>query len=162
VARTFTDVTAADLIFPIQRFLFRRDILSYPSEYHPITICVCIGIFRAISPFASSFQGSRVGRVLTRRFFSSSKNRWLPIQRIGELNLMSDDCQERDEVSQTADLVIIARMVAKALGLVQVNQDEKDGAIRQHEALLNEGFEQVGAGSGGCVHTVILLDGTAL
>ncbi|KAL3795879.1 hypothetical protein HJC23_002150 [Cyclotella cryptica] len=144
VARTFTDVVAADAIFPIQRFLFRKDFLIYPMDYHPITVCVCIGIFRAISPFAASFQGSRIGRVLTRRFFSSSKNRWLPVQRIGELNLLSDDCQERDEVSQTADLVIIARMVAKALGLVQV-----DDKARQHEVLMDEGFEQIGAGAGG-------------
>ena len=66
------------------------------------------------------------------------------MQRIGELNLLSDDCQEMDEVSQTADLVIIARMVAKALGLVQV-----DDRARQHEVLMDEGFVQVGAGAGG-------------
>lgn len=144
VARTFTDVTAADVIFPFQRFLFQKDFLSYPMDFHPITVCVCIGIFRAVSPFAASFQGSRVGRVLTRHFFASAKNRWLPVQSIGELNLLSDDCQERDEVSQTADLVIIARMVAKALGLVQV-----DDKARQHEALMDEGFIQVGAGAGG-------------
>ena len=148
VARTFTDVTAAEVIFPLQRFLFRQDILSYPIDYHPIAICICIGIFRAITPFAASFQGSRVGRVLTRRFFSSSKNRWLPVQRIGDLNLMSDDCQEKDEVSQSADLVVIARMVAKALGVVEVNQSVQDGATKQ-KALLDAGFEQVGAGSGG-------------
>ena len=65
---------------------------------------------------------------------------------------MSDDCQEKDEVTQTADLVIIARVVAKALGAVQVSSDGKDeasGVVRQYEALLREGFEQVGAGSGG-------------
>jgi hypothetical protein len=148
VARTFTDTAAGEVIFPIQRILFRRDILSYPMDYHPITVCVCIGIFRAISPFAASFQGSRLGRVLTRRFFASSKNRWMPVQRIEDLNLLSDDCQESDEVSQSADLVIIARMVAKALGVVEVNQTVKDGEAR-HEALMDAGFEQVGAGSGG-------------
>ena len=89
-----------------------------------------------------------MGRVLTRRFFASSKNRWLPVQRIGDLNLLSDDCQESDEVSQSADLVIIARMVAKALGVVEVNHSVEDGAAR-NKALLDAGFEQVGAGSGG-------------
>jgi hypothetical protein len=72
------------------------------------------------------------------------------VQRIGELNLMSDDAQEKDEVSQSADLVIIARMVAKALGVVEVNQSVKDGEAK-HEALMDAGFEQVGAGSGGQV-----------
>lgn len=89
-----------------------------------------------------------MGRVLTRRFFASSKNRWLPVQRIGDLNLLSDDCQENDEVSQSADLVIIARMVAKALGVVEVNQSIEDWTAR-HEALVDAGFELVGAGSGG-------------
>jgi hypothetical protein len=72
----------------------------------------------------------------------------MPVQRIEDLNLLSDDCQESDEVSQSADLVIIARMVAKALGVVEVNQTVKDGEAR-HEALMDAGFEQVGAGSGG-------------
>lgn len=151
IARTATDDLAYYLIFPIQRYLFRQDLLDYPQAFHPITLCVCIGIVRAVSPFAASFQGSRAGRVLTRGYFASAKNRWLPTQRIEDLNLMSDDCQEKDEVNQTADLVIIARLVAKALGEVQTSGDgngEKD-VIRQHEALLEEGFKQVGAGSGG-------------
>lgn len=151
-ARSATDAIAYNAIFPFQRFLFRQDLLSFPSEYHPIALCVCIGVVRAISPFAASFQGSRLGRVLTRRFFASERNRWLPVQGIESLNLMSDDCQEKDEVNQTSDLVIIARVVAKALGLVQVSKDFKDGesgVVRQHEALLREGFQQVGAGSGG-------------
>mmetsp|Transcript_1008 Transcript_1008/g.2335 ORF Transcript_1008/g.2335 Transcript_1008/m.2335 type:complete len:672 (-) Transcript_1008:914-2929(-) len=152
IARTVTDMTAADAIFPIQRYLFRQDLLPYPDAYHPISVCVAIGIVRAVSPFAASFQGSRVGRVLTRRFFASSKNRWLPVQRIGDLNLNSDDCQEKDEVDQTADLVIIARIVAKALGEVQVSSDGNGNGgdvVKQQEALLKEGFQQVGAGSGG-------------
>mmetsp|Transcript_39430 Transcript_39430/g.94839 ORF Transcript_39430/g.94839 Transcript_39430/m.94839 type:complete len:983 (+) Transcript_39430:38-2986(+) len=151
VARTATDDLAYYIIFPLQRYLFRQDLLDYPQAYHPIAICVCIGILRAVSPFAASFQGSRFGRVLTRGFFSSAKNRWLPTQRIENLNLMSDDCQEKDEVNQAADLVIIARLVSKALGEVQTSGDGDDEkqVVRQHEALLNEGFKQVGAGSGG-------------
>jgi len=53
-------------------------------------------------------------------------------------------------VDQNADLVIIARVVARALGEVQTSGANGDEAIvRQHEALLKEGFKQVGAGSGG-------------
>jgi hypothetical protein len=153
VARTTVDDLAFYIIFPIQQYLFKQDILPYPAAYHPIAICVCIGFVRAISPFAASFQGSRFGRVVTRRYFSSSRNRWLPTQRIEDLNLRSDDCQERDEVNQTADLVIIARVVATALGEVQTNGNRANASgkavVRQHEALLKEGFKQVGAGSGG-------------
>ncbi len=75
------------------------------------------------------------------------------MQRISELNLTSDDCQEKDEVDQNSDLVIIARTVAKALGTVQEGNRYIDGeetkVVRQHEALMDEGFHQVGAGSGG-------------
>ena len=154
VARGGTDLLGLEIILPLQRFLFRGDYLPYPEAYHPIAVCVCLGILRAVSPFAASFQGSRVGRVLTRRFFSSAKNRWLPVQRIGDLNLLSDDCQEKDEANQTADLVIIARRVATALGEVQTSGDSNgdDGekeVVRQYEALKDEGFVQCGAGSGG-------------
>ena len=92
-----------------------------------------------------------MGRVLTRHFFSSAKDRWLPTQRIGDLNLLSDDAQEKDEVMQTADLAIIAHGVAKAMGAVQTtgDGDAEQDAVRQHGALLEEGFKQVGAGSGG-------------
>jgi hypothetical protein len=153
VARGATDLLGLEIVFPFQRFLFRADYLPYPEAYHPIAVCVCLGIIRAVSPFAASFQGSRLGRVLTRRFFSSAKNRWLPVQRIGDLNLLSDDCQEKDEANQTADLVIIARRVATALGKVQTNNGGNGGedhkVVRQYEALKDEGFVQCGAGSGG-------------
>lgn len=152
-ARSATDFIAYYLLLPFQRYLFRQDILFYPTEYHPIALCVFIGIIRAVSPYAASFQGSRLGRVLTRHFFASEKNRWMPVQRISELNLTSDDCQEKDEVDQNSDLVIIARTVAKALGTVQEGNRYIDGeetkVVRQHEALMDEGFHQVGAGSGG-------------
>jgi len=149
-ARGLSDLFDLEIALPIQRFLFRRDYLPYPEAYHPIAVCVCLGIIRAVSPFAASFQGSRLGRVLTRRFFSSAKNRWLPVQRIGDLNLLSDDCQEKDEANQTADLVIIARRVATALGRVQThNGGDGEKVVRQYEALRDEGFVQCGAGSGG-------------
>jgi hypothetical protein len=143
VARTGTDYLAYAVAYPIQRYLFRNDVLDYPAAYHPVALCVCVGIARAVSPYLASFQGSRFGRVVTRSYFRSSRNRWLPTQRITELNLNSDDCKEMDEVDQGADLCLIARDVARALGTVQTD------AKRQYEALTREGFRQVGAGSGG-------------
>ena len=51
-------------------------------------------------------------------------------------------------MNQTADLVIIARVVATALGQVQTNGNRvntyEKGVVRQHEALLKEDFKQVG------------------
>ncbi|KAL7543313.1 hypothetical protein ACHAXR_012622 [Thalassiosira sp. AJA248-18] len=150
VARTATDDLAWYIIFPFQRYIFRQDLLEYPRAFHPIMLCACIGVLRAVSPFAASFQGSRLGRVLTRHFYSSAKNRWMPTQRIGDLNLKSDDCQERDEVNQTADLVIIAHIAAKALGEVQTScGDGGQDVVCQKDVMLQMGFTQVGAGSGG-------------
>jgi hypothetical protein len=101
---------------------------------------------RACAPFAASFQGTRVGRFLTRSFFHSYKNCWQPIQNVKNLNLQSDDCCERDEISQTADLAKFGRLVAGALGSAQ--QIGVDGMEGQKEALAQEGFRQIGAGSG--------------
>jgi hypothetical protein len=143
VARTGTDSLARHVAFPLQRYLFWNDLLEYPAAYHPVALCVCVGVMRAVSPYLASFQGSRFGRVVTRSYFRSSRNRWLPTQRIAELNLNSDDCKEMDEVDQGADLCLIARDVARALGTVQTD------ARRQYEALTREGFRQVGAGGGG-------------
>ncbi len=51
-ARSATDFIAYYLLLPFQRYLFRQDILFYPTEYHPIALCVFIGIIRAVSPYA--------------------------------------------------------------------------------------------------------------
>jgi len=144
VARSGTDLLAYRVVYPIQRMLFRHDIFDYPAMFHPVALCVCVGIVRAVTPYLASFKGSWAGRTVTRQYFRSSRNRWLPTLRISELNLTSDDCREMDEVDQGADLCVIARIVAKTLGTVQTN-----AAICQHEALSSEGFRQVGAGRGG-------------
>jgi polyphosphate kinase 2 (PPK2 family) len=104
-----------------------------------------MGILRACAPYAASFQGSRLGRVLTRSFFQTANHRWLPIQRIRDLNLAVS--QERDEVSENADLAKLAKKIAKALGKAQ--SLGLDGMRGQNEALAEEGFRQVGSGSGG-------------
>lgn len=146
LARTFIDVIVAYLIMPFYFFLFLRLDLSEES-WHPITLFICLGMLRACAPYAASFQGSRVGRVLTRRFFHASKHRWQPIQSVEFLNLDSDDCNEKDEISQSADLAKLGHLVAKALGKTQkIGIDSMEG---QRETLAAEGFRQVGSGSGG-------------
>lgn len=129
------------------RMLFRKDILPLDTSWHPAILLILMGILRAISPFSASFQGSRAGRVLTRSFFRHSKNRWVPVQEIHELNLRSDDCCEQDEIDENSDLARLTKKVAKALGVSQeLGVDRMD---EQNAALVAEGFHQVGAGSGG-------------
>ena len=146
LARTLVDCLVLWIVMPAASILFKNDVLP-ADAWHPVTLFVVLGILRGCSPFAASFQGSRVGRVLTREFFKSAKHRWQPIQRVQSLNLTSDDCCEQDEVSQTADLARLAKLVASALGTAQ--QIGVDGLEGQREALANEGFRQIGAGSGG-------------
>lgn len=130
----------------LSRMVFRNKWL--PKDiWHPAILLVLMGILRAVSPFAASFQGSRVGRVLTRAFFRNSKNRWLPVQEIDQLNLRSDDCCEQDEIDENSDLARLAKKVAKALGVSQ--QLGVDRMDEQDAALADQGFRQVGAGSGG-------------
>ena len=149
LSRLFVDATVAYTMMPLAYSIFRWDILEPDPEqfWHPVAFFIFFGCLRAVAPFAASFQGSRFGRVLTRNFFKAAKHRWLPIQPVQNLNLNSDDCCERDEVSQTADLAKLAKLVAKAFGRAKdIGLDGMDG---QREVLEAEGFRQVGAGSGG-------------
>lgn len=134
------------VIIPSTWYVFENEWLP-PDTWHPITLFIILGIIRAVAPYAASFQGSRVARILVRSFFKAYLHRWRPIQHVDELNLLSDDCIEKDEVSQTADLARLAKLVAKALGAAQ--QIGVDGMNGTREALEKEGFLQIGAGSGG-------------
>ena len=145
LARSIVDILVVYVVMPTAECLFRNWL---PDEYwHPVWVFVICAIIRACSPYAASFQGSRAGRVLTREFFNSLKLRWQPVMRVQHLNLESDDCCERDEISENADLAKVAKKVAKALGLSQ--RIGLDGIAGQAAALAEEGFYQVGAGSGG-------------
>jgi hypothetical protein len=146
LSRTAVDMLVVYLVMPVSAILFTRHIFS-EDEWHPVTLLVTLGIIRACAPFVASFEGSRVGRVLTHNFFQFYKDRWRPVQHVKHLNLLSDDCCERDEISQTADLAKIGHLVAVALGTAQ--KIGVDGLEGQKEALAREGFLQIGAGSGG-------------
>lgn len=145
LARSFVDVLVVYIGLPVATFLFRNWL---PEEaWHPVLFLAFFGILRACSPYAASFQGSRVGRILSREFFKSIKLRWQPVMRVKNLNLESDDCCEQDEVAENADLARVAKLVARALGRSQ--QIGLDGMADQANALALEGFQQIGAGSGG-------------
>ena len=146
LARTVVDLIVLWLVMPSVQVVFKHHILPI-GAWHPVVLFIILGILRAVAPYGASFQGSRVGRLLTREYFKSSRHRWQPLQRVENLNLTSDDCCEKDEISQTADLAKLAKIVAKALGSAQ--EISVDGLEGQSEALAREGFRQVGAGSGG-------------
>ena len=147
--RLAVDSAVAFIIMPLAYDIFRWDVLQPDPEewWHPLAFFITLGILRAVAPFAASFQGSRVGRILTRSFFKAFMHRWLPIQPVQRLNLQSDDCCEQDEISQTADLAKMGKLVAKAFG--RAREIGLDGMEGQREVLEAEGFKQVGAGSGG-------------
>jgi polyphosphate kinase 2 (PPK2 family) len=151
LARAGADAFSGYIVLPESRLLFKEHVLpraNWPKDdWHPFAMLIILGVMRAIAPYAASFLGSLVGRVLTRSFFKSAYHRWMPIQRAQELNLHCNDCQEEDEVDQNADIAKLAKKVAKALGKAQ--KLGLDGMKGQTEALRKEGFRQIGAGSGG-------------
>jgi len=146
VARTVVDLAVLFVIMPSSWYIFQNEWLP-PDAWHPITLFIILGIGRAVAPYVASFYGSWIARILTRSFFKAYLHRWRPVSYIDELNLLSDDCMEKDEISQTADLARLAKLVAKALG--QAQQIGVDGMDGTREALEKEGFQQIGAGSGG-------------
>ena len=137
LARTVMDFFTNGIVLPSSRLIFKKNLLPEDTCWHPATLLVLLAILRAIAPYAASFQGSRVGRVLTRAMFASSQHAWLPIQRAEELNLKSPDCCEPDEIDQNADISELAKKVATALG--QSQSIGVDGTQFQDAALHQEG-----------------------
>jgi len=142
-SRLCVDVLSYYIVFPIIHWLLRRDVLWFHRDtYDAANVIVVLGVLRAIAPYAASFQGSRIGRVFTRGTFFNADNRWRPVQRIQELNLHSEDCEEGDEVTEDAELLPLARKIAAALG-------KADTTHRIREELEELGFQQMGLGAGG-------------
>lgn len=109
----------------------------------PICLCLFMGFVRVLSPYAISFQGSRLGRVLTRQFFLNVHNRWLPVQRVQDFNTECD--KNREEDSSLAKLAIKA---AEAIERARESGCD-DRMAGQVKTLSEEGFRLVGFGSGG-------------
>ena len=142
-SRLCVDVLSYYIVFPIIHWLLRKDALWFHRDtYNAAPVITALGILRAVAPYAASFQGSRIGRVFTRGLFFNADHRWRPVQRIQELNLHSEDCEEGDEVTEDADLLPLARKVAASLG-----KADTTGKIR--EVLEELGFQQMGCGAGG-------------
>ena len=99
-----------------------------------------MGMLRAVSPYALSFQGSRLGRVLTRQFFLNFYHRWLPVQTVEHFKSECGDYQY--QVPQLANTAATAIWKAQEEGF----EDEVRG---RKEIFAQEGFQLVGFGSGG-------------
>ena len=142
-SRLCVDALSYYVIFPIIHWLLRKDVLWFHRDtYNPAPIIIALGVLRAIAPYGASFQGSRLGRVFSRGLFMNADHRWRPVQRIQELNLHSEDCEEGDEVTEDAELLPLARKIAAALG-------KADTTGKTREVLEDLGFQQMGCGAGG-------------
>lgn len=115
--------------------------------WFPVALCILFGFIRAVSPYCLSFQGSRLGRVLSRQFYMNVKHRWLPIQRVENFHEDRADTIEQVEASENADLFKVANKAVKALHRARLLG--LDGVKGQVESLSEEGFRLVGFGSGG-------------
>lgn len=151
-SRIFTrgavDFFSGSIVLPIVAFLVEHNVLQNRA-WHSEVVLIILGIMRSLSPFAASFEGSHIGRILTRGMFVSADHRWLPTQRIDNLNLHSPDCNEPDEVSVNASLIAMAHQVAKVLALEVDHQSDDQMFKKRKSALADIGFHLVGCGSGG-------------
>lgn len=169
LARIAVDYFSYYLFFPFFAMLLQNSYIP-DSWWHPAAALVILGTLRACAPYAASFQGSRVGRILTRATFNWADDRWLPTQRINDLNLTCATCCERDEVDDNSDLFKLAHFVAAALGkerdevsnvhgscdpaLAEGGEGSFESSLENiHretvQALEERGFHLMGCGSGG-------------
>lgn len=147
-ARGAADFISKSIVLPFIAFLVGMNLL-HNQAWHSEIVLIILGILRAVGPYAASFQGSRIGRVIVRAAFIYADHRWLPVQRIEDLNLYSTDSNEPDEVSTNASLVAMGRQIAAALA-TDVDYQPGDQMFKKRKAALaNLGFHMVGCGSGG-------------
>lgn len=149
LARDAVDWLAGFVVIPIVQNLIEHGYLD-KHDWHPASVFIALGVMRAVSPFAASFQGSWLGRVLTRGAFHAGNDRWMTIMRVNDINLTSDDCCEGDEVNPShpnADLVMLAKRAAVALGKDSSNPDPSPHRATMYMEEFK--FRQIGCGSGG-------------
>lgn len=147
MSRKAVDALAAYVMIPLVVLLIDWGVWD-ATAWHSTAILLIFGLLRIFAPFVASFYGSQFGRVLTHRAFHAAGDKWLPVMRIDDLNLQSDDCLEPDEVSPNADLVTLAKAMAVALGK-ESDLCTDASPHRADKPLLDIGFTQVGSGSGG-------------
>lgn len=149
-ARYVMDLLTEVVVIPTLVLLIEMHVLKKKDWYAPY-ILPFFGVLRALAPFAASFQGSRAGRALTASTFHAAGDKWMTSMRINDVNLVSDDCCEHDEISatdQNADLVEVAKSLAKTLGVAM--RGAQDTSSSKYTELMAQGhFQQVGCGSGG-------------
>ena len=149
-ARLFMDSLTKDVLLPGIVMMIEMGALSKTDWYAPY-ILPFFGALRALVPWAASFQGSRLGRALTAKTFHAAGDKWMVSMRINDVNLLSDDCCEHDEISDAdnnADLVDVAKVLAKNLGIaMRATGDSCSSDFVK--SMAKGGFRMVGSGSGG-------------
>jgi polyphosphate kinase 2 (PPK2 family) len=150
IARYIMDSFTKSVLIPSLVLMIDMHILEKRGWFAPY-ILPAFGVLRAIAPFAASFQGSRAGRVLTARTFHAAGDKWMTCMRINDVNLLSDDCCEHDEISSTdqnADLVEVAKQLAKTLAAAHRESDDTT-CSSYIKGMAKGNFNMVGSGSGG-------------
>ena len=150
-ARHVMDLFTQAVLIPSLVLLIDMHILEKRGWYAPYVLPF-FGVLRALAPFAASFQGSRAGRALTAQTFHAAGDKWMTSMRINDVNLVSDDCCEHDEISatdQNADLVEVAKLLAKTLGAASHDASADTSSSKYIQSMAKGHFNQVGCGSGG-------------
>jgi polyphosphate kinase 2 (PPK2 family) len=151
-ARDFMDFMTRSVVLPGIVLLIEMGVLE-KREWYSSYILPAMGVLRALAPFAASFQGSRAGRALTRLTFHAAGDKWMTSMRINDVNLLSDDCCEHDEISaadKNADVVEVAKLLAKTLAAASRGAtDVCTTSSTIVEGMAKHSFVMVGQGSGG-------------
>lgn len=142
LTRKLVDSFAAYVVIPLCIVMLENGMLNKDTFQLP-SVLIVLGVLRMVGSYLASFQGSKFGRHLTRAAFHSFDDRWMPVMRINDVNLCSSDCNEGDEISPNAELVVLAKKVAVILG--------KAGSspFTTAQFLQEAGFHQAGSGGGG-------------
>lgn len=150
-ARHFMDWLTTTVLLPAVVLLIEAHVLE-KREWWAAYVLPAFGVLRALAPFAASFQGSRAGRALTAKTFHAAGDKWMTSMRINDVNLLSDDCCEHDEISttdQNSDLVEVAKELAKTLAAARREADDDLFSSCFVERMAKGNFHMVGSGSGG-------------
>jgi polyphosphate kinase 2 (PPK2 family) len=132
--RHFTDWITTVAAFPIS-----GAVIAPYLDQKSRPVILCMGFLRAVLPFASSFQGSRLGRQLTFNTYKFANYRWRPVMSIWHFHELAGVYQDTE---MDPELLALARAAAGAIG-----HGKDPSETRKNLALI--GFNVFGSGIGG-------------
>jgi len=134
-SRRFTDWFTFNVMFPISAVLVE----PYLPERQSRPAIVLMGFFRAILPFAMSFQGSRFGRQVTFNTYKYAFYRWKSVQSIFHFH---EHTGAYRDTNLDPHLLAMARHVAESIGHGADPEDTR-------RELIAIGFQVFGTGKAG-------------